>query len=203
MKKMVSLLVAVLLCMVMVLPVAATEADFTPSVGYKEVPDVLEADIVKGDGTNVDTEPCYELLKMDADFINNIQLNTGSGMVIRDVFELSMYCQEGKEAMEEEDTFLKITFDLDLKNDDVVEVWVQVDGEWVQMEAVINDDGSLTVLFSELGPVAIAVNGEILDQDEVPQTGDDSQITVWIVVMAVAAVALVAFVIYRRNTLRG
>jgi len=84
-------------------------------------------------------------------------------MVIRDLMDISFFDTEECEVVHVEEikkdgVTATITFQLCVAADDVVAVMSYVDGEWVLAEEITNNgDGTVTVVFEDICPVAIAV----------------------------------------------
>ena len=78
-----------------------------------------------------------------------------------------------------------------------------MDGEWQPVEDFsVNEDGSLTVNFDNIGPVAISVREGYTENP--PQTGDQmgNSIVLWVALLAVSAVALVAVIVLSKRKAR-
>ncbi len=120
-------------------------------------------------------------------------------MVIRDLFDLRVVCDDGHDAeLAKDGVLLEMTFDLGIDADTEVSFMVYVDGEWVPAAKIVNNgDGTVTVAFENAGLVAISVPSDV----EAPKTGDTNgnNIVLWSGVMVAAAVVLVALVIFNRK----
>lgn len=117
-------------------------------------------------------------------------------LVIRDFFTVEELCDELKE--HDSKGNIKITFDLGIGADDFITAMVYIDGKWQAVPVVNNGDGTVTVTFTELGPVAFMTpDGTII----APTTGDAdySQVILWSCVMGVALVAIVAVLFTSRK----
>lgn len=117
-------------------------------------------------------------------------------LVIRDFFTVKELCDELQE--KGDDGTIKITFDLGIAADEFITAMVYLDGKWQVVPVVNNGDGTVTVTFTELGPVAfLTPDGTII----APTTGDTdySQIIFWSVVMVAALVAIVAVLLTSRK----
>lgn len=222
MRKFIVLLVTVLLCAGMILPALASENTFVPSISYKDGPDLEDA---KADGKDVKgclvvttiTEArnkSTDIYQEDRDLLLEVyeKLDNGSmklpleeDYVIRELVDVSWQktaCVEAghghKQWLKEEDTTISVTFDLGVnKNTDVV-VMVCLDGKWVAAESVVNNgDGTVTVVFEDICPVAFCVPR--IQQTEPPKTGDPAakNLPVFVVALVVSALALVILLIWR------
>ena len=117
-------------------------------------------------------------------------------MVIRELVDLSWLCDEHDEMLDGEGNSLKLTFKMGVESGTDVYVMTFVDGEWKPIKSVVNNgDGTITCVFEEICPVLFAVerDGEAVP----PQTGDNANLTLWIVVLAVSVAAMAAVLIYR------
>ena len=100
--------------------------------------------------------------------------------------------------MQEEDTTVSITFDLGVNKSTEVVVMVYLDGQWVEAESVVNNgDGTVTVVFEDICPVAFCVKRSA--QTELPKSGDPAaeNLPMYLTAMVVSAVALVVLLIWR------
>ena len=231
MKKLLSSVLAVVLCFSVICPVMAAEDDFVPSISYKGAPELVADEdgnygimmLSTGDEEGVG-EDCLVVTPIsEVEGSENIpedeqeaimgtykMLRNGSNklpyegdakdkdMVIRDLFDVRLVCNDGHaEKLAEEGTVLELTFKLGVDADEEVDVMVYVDGEWVPAARVINNgDGTVSIAFEELGLVAISVPAEV----ESAKTGDSNNVTLWIVVMLAAVVALVAAMVVKHKS---
>jgi len=116
-------------------------------------------------------------------------------MVIKDLFDVSWGCVDHEEMVEEEANYIKLTLDADVKANTAVVVMVYDDGQWYEAQSVVNNgDGTISVVMDNVGIVAISV-----PTDSISETGDKADLTLWTVLLAVSAVALVALVVFRRR----
>lgn len=220
MKKLISLvLVAVLLCSV-VLPVAAEE--FVPSISYKDSPEVVgKPEITDKDdkeviGAQVIITPVSDALETPEqertdgeallvevfDKLNNgdmkLPVPDGEGgeeyYVVRDLFDIDIDYGTQQPA---ETVRVKVTFDLGLQAGEEIAV-MYYDGDWKSVENVKNNgDGTVTVVFEKLGPVAFCVE----DDAQSAPTGDDlgQKLLPWTILMFLAAAAVVCMLVSRRK----
>ena len=224
MKKIICMTVALLMCLCAVTPAFASEG-FVPSISYKDHPHVsFPVTLVDNDGNEIDKieEGCLVVTSIgEVDESKDIpedarkelkevyeKLKDGSmelptdgkqDYVVRDLFDVSLICTDGhKEQLEQEGVYLEVTFDLKIGTDTDVVVKVFLDGEWVSVPKVTNNgDGTVTVLFEDICPVAFAVSEA--SHNPPAQTGDNSGIVMWVAIMTVTAAALVAMLAFRRK----
>ena len=121
-------------------------------------------------------------------------------MVIRDLIDASWLCEEHPAMLEPEGVTIDLTFDIGVDADTKVYVYVYIDGVWTPVPVVNNGDGTVTCTFEELCPIAFCVAA---GTGKPPvQTGDTFNPTIWIVLLAVSAVALVGVVVLRRKLVK-
>ena len=227
MKRFVSLLVALVLCLGMAVPAFAATDTFVPSIGYKDGPDVEDADLNGedvGDCIVVSSikqckDQTTDIFQEDRDLLLDVykQLEDGTmklpledGYVVRELVDVSFRksaCIEKehghKEWLKEEGNTIKITFDLGIKKDTDVKVLVYLNGEWTPAKEVVNNgDKTITVEFEDICPVAFCVDADA--EVEPPKTGDvmGTELLLWIVLMAVSCLAIVVLVANRRKFAR-
>ena len=126
---------------------------------------------------------------------------TADELVVKDLFYIKQNCTHDLHKLENGNT-VDLTFKVSIDNGVFITAMVYVDGKWVPVNNCVNNgDGSVTVTFSQICPVAFLVPGNsIVDGDTVsPATSDVSGVITWSIVMA-ASLAVIAFlVIYRRR----
>lgn len=200
-------------------------AEFVPSITDKGSPDVIPeggnvGQIIDPEGNIVDhipeggliitpvskaddadiPEDVKDLLKdLYEDLVNgDSKLPYPSGinsadMVIRDLFDVSVkgdYDLNGSE--------LKLIFDVGVNGKTEIFGFIFMDGQWIALQNLVNNgDGTVTVVLPGEGQVAFAVAADATTTPD--PTGDPANITLWIVLMAVSAVALIAVVFSRRK----
>ena len=137
-------------------------------------------------------------------------LPAGGDYVVRDMFDVSFKYNacvldsshgDKYEELEDAAVFLSVTFDLDIAADEDLMVMYscEEDDAWVEAYSVKNNgDGTVTVVFEELCPVAFLYKPDST-QGSTPQTGDTltSQIGLWLIILAVCAVGLVVALVIR------
>ncbi len=111
-------------------------------------------------------------------------------LVIRDLFDVTALCDDLKEYLPEDGTSIDLKFDISIGADEDVFAMTYIDDKWAPVENIKNNgDGTVTVTFEEFCPVAFFVPGE--GEEDTPQTGDDANNTVWVLVMIGASVLVV------------
>lgn len=225
MKKVISVVTVLLLCMALAVPAFASTT-FVPSIPYKDHPEVeWPVDLVDEEGEVIDeidwehlvitpiseaeTSPDIpedskeELLEVYEDLVSgDMELPGDEDLVIRDMFDASWICDDGhEEELEQEGVCIEITLDIDIEPGVDVVVMVYIDGEWVPAVDVINnDDGTITVILEDICPIVIAVPEDYYDVPS--QTGDTSGVLIWVGIMLASAAALVGLLVSRRNAVR-
>ena len=122
-----------------------------------------------------------------------------STMEIRELFDISLICQDHNKLLGDPNNTLRVKFDLGVKAGDEVYAMIYVDGEWKVVRACENNgDGTVTVKLDELCPIVFVVEAKTPPA----QTGDANRDTLAIYggLLAVSLVAIVAlFVVYRKK----
>lgn len=130
---------------------------------------------------------------------------TSDDMVVRDLFDVSVICEELEAYLEPEGTTICLDFDFGLDADDYVEVVIYKDGKWQMIEEVkILEDGALTcTTYENFCPVAVLVPGAdvVEDVEAAPDTGDGigNEVGLWATIAGVSLVAIVALVLVQRK----
>lgn len=195
---------------------------FVPSIPYKDGPDIEDTEMDGedvGDCLEITTvtearEKTTDISQESRDLLlevyeelkdGEMELPLDEDYVVRELIDVSWKestCIEPehghKEWLEEEDTTLTVTFDLGVGPDEEVIVLVCIDGEWVEAVSVINNgDGTVTVVFADICPVAFCVEKRY----EPPKTGDEAgnQLYLYAGILGAAALGLVGLVIWRKK----
>ncbi len=113
-------------------------------------------------------------------------------LVVRDLFDVTAKDLAAG-------TALKVTFKLNVTAEQFVAAMVKVDGAWKTVEVVNNGDGTVTCTMAEPGAVALMVPSADVSGEGSPETGDDSNLVLWVSLMAVALAAVVAVVVFNRK----
>jgi len=227
MKRIVSFVIVLLMCVSMALSVSAVEGDFVPSITYKDSPfvvkvvlngeDVTDCIVVtsindaKNKTTDITQEERDLLLKVYGELSNGGTLPIDEDYVIRHLVDVS-FKYEGcrseeshKEKIAELDksgVTIEITFDLGVDKYMDVNVLAYNDGVWSPITSVTNNgDGTVTCVFEHFCPVAFAV-GQSQNTTNTPQTGDAAgqELMLWGGLFGAAVVGLIAAVaVYARK----
>ena len=176
MKKTICILLVVLICAALAIPAMGAANAFVPSITYKGYPELVKA----VDAADADVMDCLTVMSVAQAKSKNTEkakklvevyeaLNDGSmtlpydkvngvaadKMVIRELLEVYMNCQHGHK-----DDLITLTFDLGVAPGVTVVGMAYVNDAWVPAEEVTNNgDGTVTFVFKELCPIAIAVEG--------------------------------------------
>ncbi len=116
----------------------------------------------------------------------------GDDLVVRDLFDVTA-------ANLTEGTALNVTFKLGVAAKDFVTAMVYNNGAWTAVKTVNNGDGTVSCTLEKAGAVALLVPSTTGSTAGSPDTGDNSNLTLWISVMAVALVAIVGLVVVERK----
>lgn len=173
MKKIISVVIAIVVCLSLVGVVMAAEGVFTPSVTYKGQPDVTAVEGAEGTGC-LRIVPYAErealLSAEEAALLEEVYTKLENGelklpkeeAVVRELLDVALACDHDHAAQfAAGEIAITVTFDLGVEADEVVSVYsyVEVDGEykWVEAQVANNGDGTVAATFAKLCPVAIAV----------------------------------------------
>ncbi len=229
MKKMVCCLLAAALCLCMPATALADTVEFVPSISYKPAPDVVETvpeghkdcivvtPVSKADTSeDISKENAAELKQLYADLsedgvklsqkcpeLNTLvkdalgENKTADDLVVRDLFHISTKCGDLDTYMDE-NGFVKVTIKSTIAKGESVFAMMYVDGAWKVIEAVNNQDGTITLSLKEWGTLAIMVPAAVESDDT--QTGESSNMVLWVVLMGAALIVMVLSVAaYRRS----
>lgn len=235
MKKMLSLLLVIVLCLSVSTTVLAAD-NYVPSIGDKQEPEIEPENghiafieesstgntvdtIDENDGclivtsvataqagtNNIPEDSKNTLLDVYQKLLDGSmklpydQLGKDpSNMEIRDLFDISLICQEHSQLLEQEGHTLRVTFDLGVKANEKVYAMVYVDGQWKKVRSCQNNgDGTVTVKMDEICPLVFCVEAKTPPA----QTGDDNRNTlaVYGALLGCSAAALVGLVVVYRK----
>ena len=229
MRKFICLLTAVLVCVSLALPVFAAKDDFVPSIEYKDGPvitggvldgtDVTDCLIVttieqaRNDSTDISEEERQLLLDLyDKLLKDELDLPLDYDYTILELLDISFKYEgcvnkddhiDKEQILNEAGKTVVIDFDLDVPDGSNLKVLVYNDGAWeIVKDVVVNNDGTVTVTFERIGPVAFVVDGDY--QEPPAQTGDQvgSNLVLWISLLCLSAVALIAVVVLAKRKAR-
>ena len=214
MRKILSVLMVLVLCMAMAAPAMAAKDSFVPSIGYKDGPEIVDGDLVDC----LEVTSIEEAQKKETDISQEARdlllevyeaLTDGSmtlplendQYVIRDLVDVSFTpgCDEAhdhKGWLAQEDTSIEVTFDLGVAAGEAVTVLAYVNGQWVEVPCINNGDGTVTCEFEDICPVAFCVR----NTTPPAQTGDAEgrMLALWVVLMVASLAAVIALVVRRR-----
>lgn len=123
-------------------------------VALTEAYEVLSAPEVKLDEVMPElVNVVAEAAKEDAS-LKSLNVNE---LVVKDLFNVAVSEQLTK-VLEVEGNAVKLTFDAKITENQFVAVMVCVDGKWIPVDFVINEDGTITCTMEVVGVVAILVN---------------------------------------------
>lgn len=224
MKKLIALLIAIAICSVVVLPVAAE--DFVPSISYKDHPELVgdpeitpstsegkELDILitpvsdaidtEADDRNEVEQELAELYKDLVDGDESIPFPDDKNFVIRDLIDVSIiYKNDDPNAdpvFYDGDVDLTLTFDLNVKPDTEVLVYIY-DGEWKLIDNVVNNgDGTVTIELDKTGILAFCVEDETVKPPSPTFDKMNTELTGWILLMIISSCAAIALLAMRRK----
>ena len=216
MKKFISALLVLMLCVAMPLSTFASADEFVPSVTYKDAPEISSATM---DGVDISASVAITSL-LDAQDGNgaasdeaiqlllNIyeQLTDGTmdmpvegDFVVRDLFDISLTDPALIEKMADVG-YVDIVFDLGDYDLSKLAVMNYHDEQWHQVEVIDNGDGTITCRFTHFSPVAFL---ELEEGAKVDISAPGKNLGLWIGICVVAAAAIIAVVvIYRRKIFR-
>lgn len=216
MKKIITILLALILSLTAAFGASATE--FVPSISYKDGPEIIEATL-KGEevssclivttikqasekSTDITEEERAKLLEVYSKLESGeMKLPLKNKYTVLELLDLSfMYegCREnpdhkGKETAMQGGAALSVNFDLNVNANDNLKVLVCVNDEWKPVESVkINEDGTVTVSFTEICPVAFVIE----EAADTPVQDNNIGTIIAIVTAAVAAVtSIILFIL--------
>lgn len=177
-------------------------SSITDALNGKELPEGVKEELIKvyeefNDGAKI-SELCPEITdivkeKWDKD-------KTADDLVIKDLFDVTDYCEDLKEHLNG-GSILDLTFKVGIAEGTFITAMVYVDGKWTPVvDCINNGDGTVTVKFDKICPVAFLVPGGGQNMDVVsPTTGDTSGVMLWTVVMFAALGGIFALIVFRRK----
>ncbi len=177
---------------------SVSEAEDDPDIPDDAREELLEVyDELRKPGTNL-SEVCPDL---DDIVKNNWDPNkSANDLVVKDLFDISDLCDDIKDHLKD-GAVLDLTFDLGIASGTFITAMVYVDGKWQPVVSCVNNgDGTVTVEFDKICPVAFLVPGSGVSMSTVsPTTSDASGIVLYSGILFVSLMAIVALVIYRRK----
>lgn len=119
-------------------------------------------------------------------------------LVVKDLFDVSVVCDNLEAALAPVGNTLDITFELGVDANEEVFIMTYKNNTWAPIENVVNNgDGTVTGTFEGFCPVAIFVEGE--GGSDSPETGVLDVTYIWAIVAALSALLIVAVVVYNRR----
>ncbi len=119
-------------------------------------------------------------------------------LIVRDLFDVSLVCEESNKLLLDEEHRLVVTFNIGVKKDQFVTAmkFNTTTDAWETIYKVTNNgDGTVTCEFDHLCPIAFLVEG-----GNAAQTGDNSvSLYVWIAIAAAAAGAMVVLFVIKNK----
>lgn len=225
MKKGIVAIAVLAICLSLVCPAFAAEDTFVPSIGYKDGPEINDAEMngeemerclvvtsLKGateKTTDISQESRDLLLQVyDKLLSGEEKLPLEEGYIIRELVDISwkqVGCVEEKHTHEDDLDKDGVTVTIELEmgidaNTDYL-VFAYRDGEWGPVEvASYNGDGSVTCVFEHFCPVAFCVKTNTGNDP----TGDISaqSLLIWFVLMTISMAGIVVMTANRRKHYR-
>lgn len=178
---------------------ALTDSDLTQEIKdelkkiYEELsnPETSLSDIVKG---------LDEYIKKNWD-----DTKTGDDLVVKDLFHIKDLCGDISKFLPEPGSTLDLTFDIGVGKNVFVSAMVYSDGQWQVVPGVVNNgDGTITVTFDKICPVAFLVpSSQINSSTTSPTTGDMTPVFVWGGIMVACMAAIAILLVYRSKKLKA
>ena len=172
MKKVYSIVLAIVICLSLIGVAAAAGSSFVPSITYKGHPDVTAVEGVEGEGclrivpyaereTKLSAEEAA-LLEEVYTKLESGELTLPTEGVVREFLDVALTCDHDHAAQfAAGEIAITVTFDLGVEADDVVNIYSYYDNgngyEWVEATVVNNGDGTVSATFTKLCPVAISL----------------------------------------------
>ena len=187
-------------------------AGFVPSVSYKPAPEIVDivghehndciiitpvAKVEESKVLTVEKKKIfleqYEKLSDPDTKISDLISDFKNDLVVKDLFDLTVICSELTEHLKDGKT-VDVVLRTPLANNTDIYSMIYVNGKWSKLPVVNNGDGTITLTISDEGVIALLVPAESVDM-EAPETGDNSKVIMWSVVM-VAALALIIVLVF-------
>lgn len=130
---------------------------------------------------------------------------TANDLVVKDLFYVEDLCDDIGNFLPTNSATLNLTFKAGVPQNAFVAAMVYVNGKWQPAPNVVNNgDGTITVTFDKLCPVAFLVPSSQLNSSTTsPTTGDTTPVYVWGGIMLASIVAMAALVIYRNKKVKA
>lgn len=177
-------------------------SSLTQALNGEDLPEGVKEELLKvygefKDGAKI-SEVCPEIDKIVKEKWDKDK--SADDLVIKDLFDITDYCEDLKTHLNG-GSILDLTFDLGIAGDTFITAMVYVDGKWVPVvDCINNGDGTVTVKFDKICPVAFLVPGSGQNMDVVsPITADTTSVILWGSVMVIALGCIVALIVFRRK----
>ena len=123
-------------------------------------------------------------------------------LVVKDLFDVTVLCDELKEALAPIGNTLTLTCEVSIDANSPIYVMTYKNDKWDPIiEAVNNGDGTITCTFEDFCPVAFLVptsgGGNVK-----PEPGDATDNTLWVIVMVSAMAVIAALLVINRKSLK-
>ncbi|MBR2715062.1 MAG: hypothetical protein IKB73_02500 [Ruminococcus sp.] len=125
-------------------------------------------------------------------------------LVVKELFDVTDYCDDIDKHFKD-GAILDLTFDLGIPAGSFITAMVFVDGKWQPVvDCINNGDGTVTVKFDKICPIAFLVPGNGADGTIIsPLTSDSSSVVVWSCVLVSSLVAIAVLFVIRRKRANG
>ena len=118
--------------------------------------------------------------------------------VIRELVDMSWYCEEHPEMVAPEGVYFRITLDLRIAPEDTVHVMTYKNGEWNPIvEVVNNEDGTVTCTFENLCPVAFVMTQEQEPAD--PGASLQAKWLWWLLLLLLILICVAVYLWHRKT----
>ena len=230
MRRVLSVLFVLLICVGTVLPVFAANGDFTPSIEYKDGPTLVsgslgEEHVTKclvvttvltaiNESTDVSDEVRQTLLDLYKELSNpdsSMKLPLDFDYTIIELIDISYHysvCPEGRDHGHKvtrsgsDNMMLTVAVKPSVPMSVGAKVLSYDNGQWRVIPFETLEDGAISFVVEKEGPVAIAVPRGYTENP--PQTGDQAgnQLVLWVTLMTVSVAALVVVAVLAKRKVR-
>ena len=123
-------------------------------------------------------------------------------LVVKDLFDITVLCDELKEKLAPVGNTLTLTFEVSVAENVPVYVMTYKNDKWAPVvEAVNNKDGTITCTFEDFCPVAFLVPTSG-GSNVKPEPGDTTNNVVWAIVMISAVALITVLLVVNRKSLK-
>ncbi len=177
-------------------------SSLTQALNDEELPEGVKEELLKVYGEFKNGAKISELCPEIEDIVKEkwSKDKSADDLVIKDLFDITDKCDDLESKLKDGAT-LDLTFDLGIADGSFITAMVYVDGKWVPVvDCINNGDGTVTVKFDKICPVAFLVPGSGQNMDVVsPITADTTSVILWGTVMVVALGCIIALIVFRRK----